>query len=110
MLTKPLQLKQGHREGGQRGTMTPGPIGFRKAVGFSGPSRGAMSLRGAHRNDTEKAAYEALFFGDHLMFDRKNRLNFGEDFFFLRSYHNSDKTAAFSPSVLAFTKPEIRHI
>ena len=30
-------------------------------------------------------------------------------FFFWRSHHNSDKTAAFSPSVLEFTKPEIRH-
>ena len=46
-------------------TMTPGPMdfrgpmGFRKAVGFSGPSRGPMSSRGAHRNDTEKSACEA---------------------------------------------------
>ena len=43
---------KGHREGGQRGTMTPGPmvfrepIGFRKVVGFS---------------DSE----EHFFFGDH---------------------------------------------
>ena len=45
--------------------MTPGPMdfrgpmGFKKAVGFSGPSRGPMSSRGAHRNDPEKSAYEA---------------------------------------------------
>ena len=51
------------RGGGQEGTMTPGPMGFRKAVGFRGP----MSSRGAHRNDTEKSACgpEDFFFGDH---------------------------------------------
>ena len=53
------------RGGGQGGLMTPGPMdfrgpmGFRKAVGFSGPSRGPMSSRGSHRNDTEKLACEA---------------------------------------------------
>ena len=46
---------QGCREGGQVGTKTPGPMdfrgpikgpmGFRKAVGFSGLSRGLMSSR-----------------------------------------------------------------
>ena len=60
-----LSPDQGHREGGQGGTMTPGPMDFRgpmvlrKAVGFSGPSRGPMSSRGAHGNDTEKSACEA---------------------------------------------------
>ena len=34
-------------------------MGFRKAVGFSGPSRGPMSSRGAHRNDIEKSACKA---------------------------------------------------
>ena len=67
-------------------------MGFRKAVGFSKPSRGPMSLRGAHRNNAERSAYEA------------------KKHFFWRSHHNSDKTAAFSPSVLEFTKPEIRNI
>ena len=52
---KILKVKSGHREGGQGGTMTPGPMDFRKAVGHSGPSRGPMSSRGAHRNDTEKS-------------------------------------------------------
>ena len=33
-----------------------------------------------------------------------------EDLFFWKSHHNSDKTATFSPSVLEFTKQEIRHI
>ena len=53
------------RRGEAGGTMTPGaidfrgPMGFRKAVGFSGPSRGPMSSRGAHRKDTENSACEA---------------------------------------------------
>ena len=60
-----ISLQQGHQEGGQGGTMTPGPMdfrgpmGFRTAVGFSGPSRGPMSSRRAHQNDTEKSACEA---------------------------------------------------
>ena len=47
-----LTTTQGRREGGQGGTMTSGPrdfrgrMGFRKAVGFSGPSRGPMSSSG----------------------------------------------------------------
>ena len=51
-------------EGGG-GTMIPGPMdfrgpmGFRKAIGFSGPSRGPLSSRGAHRHDTEKSVSEA---------------------------------------------------
>ena len=31
-------------------------------------------------------------------------------FFFCRSHYFSDQTAAFSPFVLDFTKPEFRHI
>ena len=41
---------QGHREGGQGGTMTPGPMDFR------GPTRGAMGFRRAHSNGTTKSA------------------------------------------------------
>ena len=33
-----------------------------------------------------------------------------KNFYFLRSRHNLDKTAALFPSVLEFTKPEFRHI
>ena len=48
-----------------------GPMGFRKAVGFSGPSRGPMSLKRTHQNDTEKSACEAwrpfFFHGNHLI-------------------------------------------
>ena len=49
-----MRCTQGHR-GGLGGEMTPGPMGFRKAVGFRRP----MSSRGAHQNDTEKSACEA---------------------------------------------------
>ena len=107
--------EQGHREGGQGGTMTPGPMGFSKPVGFSGPSRGRMSSRGDHRNDTEKSECEAwrpFFFGNHLFSTEKTvRISVKTFFlFFWRSQHNSDKNAAISSSVLEFTKPEIRHI
>ena len=40
---------------GQGGTMTLGPMDFRKAVGHRGP----MSSRGVNRNETEKSACEA---------------------------------------------------
>ena len=65
--------------GVQGGTMTPGPMdfrgpmrkpmSFRKAFGFSGPSRGQKSSRGAHRNDTEISKWGLKTF----FFDRKNR-------------------------------------
>ena len=61
--------RAGPPRGGAGGTLTPGPMdfrgpmkgpmGFRKAVGFSGPSIGPIRSRGAHRNDTEKSACEA---------------------------------------------------
>ena len=35
---------------------------------------------------------------------------FFEDLFFWRSHQNPHKTVAFSPSVLEFTKPEMRNI
>ena len=43
------------------GELMRGPMGFRKAAGFSGPSRGPMSSKGAHRNFGED-----LFFLDIL--------------------------------------------
>ena len=90
----PVQTSRATKRGGQGVTMTPGtmdfrgPLGIRKAVGFSGPSRGSPN------------------------FERKKRSIFGEDlfFFFRRSHHISNKTAAFSLCILKFTKPEIRHI
>ena len=60
--------KQGHQEGGQGVTMTPG------AMEFGGPwaSKGPMSSKLAQRN-----------FGENLFY-----------FFVMRSHHNLDKTAA----------------
>ena len=70
---------QGRREVGAGWTMTPGPMEFREPIG----SRKAVGF-----SDSED-----LFF---LYFGRKKRCNFGEDlFFFRRSHHNSDQTAAF---------------
>ena len=75
-----VNLWRGPPRGGQGGTMTAGlmdfrgPMGFRKAVGFSGPSRGPMSSRGVHRDDTEKSACEAwrpFFFRDRLISSEK---------------------------------------
>ena len=111
---------QGRREGGQGGTMTlgsmdfRGPMGFRKAVDFSGPSRGSMSSRGAHGNDTEKSACEAwrpfcFVFCRSPNFDRKN-LRISVKTFYTSIYHFSDQTTAFFPSILDFTKPDIQHI
>ena len=48
--------------------------------------------------------------GDHLVLTEKTVRISVKAFFFLRSHHNSDKTAAFFPSVLEITKPELRHI
>ena len=107
-------------------------MGFRKDVGFSGPSRGPieMTLRNQHVRPEDLF----FFFGDHLISTGKtvrilvqnffifedHQISTGKGvkisvktfffFFFWSSHHNSDKTAAFSPSVLEFTKPEIRHI
>ena len=80
-----LPPDQGRREEGARGTMTPGPIGFRKADGFSGPAEGPMSSRGAHQKNTEKLACEALktfFFGDHLISIGKSVRILVKTFFF----------------------------
>ena len=71
------------------------PIGFRKAVGFS-------------RNQHVRP--KNIFFGDHQISTGNTVKILVKTFFFWRSHHNSDKTAAFSPSVLEFTKPEIRNI
>ena len=74
--------------------MTPGPMDFRGPVGFRGPSRGPMGFQRTHRNDTEKSVC-----GRPKTF-----------FFFFWSHQIPDKTVAFSPSVLEFTKPEMRNI
>ena len=70
--------------------MTPGsmdfggPMGFRKAAGYSGPSRGPMSSKVAHRNDIKKSTCDSEIIWRTPNFDQKNRYNFGEDLFFWR--------------------------
>ena len=110
---------QGRREGGQGGTMTPEPMGFRKAVGLSGPSRGPMSSReGPSKWHWEISMWSLktfssfffFFFGDHLNSTGKTVRISVKTFFF------SEITSFFEPNysifsvILDFTKPEIRHI
>ena len=57
-----------------------------------------------------KFRWRPFFFFWSLDFGRKNSRSFGEDLFFWRSHHFLDQTAAFSPSILDFTKPEFHHI
>ena len=74
----------GPPRGGAGGTMTPGPMGIRKAVGFSEPIE--MTLRnqnmrleelfffGYHQISTGKTvkfSVKTFFFGDHLILTRK---------------------------------------
>ena len=66
----------------------------------------------SHQNPEKTLAFflEDIFFGDHKTI-RTKPWNFSvKIFFFLRSHENPDKTVAFSPSVLEFTKPEMRII
>ena len=76
--------------------MTTGPMGFRKAVGFRGPIE--MTLRNQHVRPED------------LFFSTEKTVRISVKTFFWRSHHNSEKNAAFSLSVLEFTKPEIRLI
>ena len=81
--------------------MTPGPMDFRgpmvfrKAVSFRGPIE--MTLRNQHVKP------EDLCFGVHL-------ISTGKTVRIWSSHHFSDQNTAFSPCILDFTKPEIRHI
>ena len=73
-------------------------------------ARGPQTSGGPWASGKPMASAEGPFFWRSRNFDRKNRWDFGEDPFFWRSYHFSDQTTAFSPSILDFTKPNIRHI
>ena len=69
--------------------MTPGPMGFRKAADFSGPSRGpiGMTLRNQHVRPEDP-----FFFGDHLILIKKNvRISVKTFFYFLRSLNFDQK-------------------
>ena len=98
--------EQGHREGG-RGYNDPG------AHGLWGPMRLPMGFRKARKGPIKwhlEMSMWDLLFGDHLILAEKTVRIPVKNFFFLRSHHNLDKTAALFPSVLEFTKPEFRHI
>ena len=77
------------RGGGQGGTMTPGPTVFR---GPMSSRRGPSKLHWVINKRAIEIARVGLFF-------------LWRPFFFRRSHHIWDQTAAFSLSVLDFTKP-----
>ena len=84
-----------------------------RPLASGGPAEGQWTSEGGHRNHTEKSDVktETFFFVDHLISTGKTaRILVKTFFFFWRSHHNLHKSAGFSPSVLEFTKPEIRHI
>ena len=106
--------------------MTPGPMDFRGPVGFRGPSRGPMGFQRAHGLSKSPSKWHweiSMWKTKDLSFcfleiTSKSGQNWGIfpwrpffSFFFLFfwSHQISDKTVAFSPSVLEFTKPETRN-
>ena len=101
---------------GAGGTMTPGPMDFRGPitgpVGFRGPSRGPIGFRGpikmTLRNQYVKN--RRPFFFEITSKSQENWHFSLKTFFFWKSHQNPDKTMAFSPSVLEFTKPKMPHV
>ena len=73
-------------------------------------------LFGDHQISTWKTvriSVKTFFFfisGDHLISTVLSIRISVQTFFFWRSHHFSDQTTAFFPSILDFTKPEIRRI
>ena len=122
----------------KKGDNDPGVHGLRVAHHgarwLQGAQQGPMGwLQRAHRNDTEKSvcgrpkifffwrshqnpektvdfSSKTFFFGDHMTIRTKLWKFSVKTFFFWRSHENPDKTVAFSPSVLEFTKSEMRII
>ena len=94
------------------GAMTLEPMGFRGAhhevVGFRGPSIELMEMTLRYQHVKTEDLFFFFFFGDNLISTRKT-VRISVKTFFLGD-HNLDKTGVFSPSVLGFAKPEIRHI
>ena len=84
-----MASNQGHRKGGQGGTMTPGPMEF----------LGPMSSTEAHRNFCED-----LFFGDHLILTVKTARISVKTFFYVFGDHIIMWTK------LEFTTSEMQHI
>ena len=98
---------QGLREGG---TMTPGPMMFR------GPMRGPIQTALSNKRAIEIARVDQIveisvknFFLFQITWFRPEKQSKFRwrpfFFFFLRSHHFWDQTAAFSPSVYDITKP-----
>ena len=113
IVTDILALAPGPPRGGQGGQSPRGSWASRRLMASVRPAEGPWAREGSYRNDSEKLPCEALktfFFEDHLISTGKTVRISVKTFFFLRSHHFSDQTAAFSPSILDFTKPEIRHI
>ena len=99
------------RGGGKGGQWPPGPMEFR------GPKRGPMSSRGGPskwhwevKGPSKSHVNRLICFGDHLISAGKTVKISEKTFFVWRSHHFSDQTAAFSPSILDFTKPQFRHV
>ena len=117
--------EQSHREGG-RGVQWPrdpwtlggpwgGPWASVRPLASAGPTKGPWAREGPIKmtlRNQHVRSEDLFFFGDHLISTKKTVRISVKNFFFVfwRPHHNSEKTAAFSPSVLEFTKPEIRHI
>ena len=98
--SSPINHDQGRREGGgQGGTMTPGPMDFRKPI--------EMTLRNQHMKPDDLFFF--FWWSSHLISTGKTVRILVKTFFF-NSHHFSDQTTAFSPSISDFTKSEICHI
>ena len=96
--------------GGAGGTMTPGSMEFR---GPDELERGPIQMTLRSEGPSKSHVKSFMSFADHLILAGKTvKISVKTFFFFFfwRSHHFSDQTAAFSSSMLDFTKPEFRHI
>ena len=106
-------LLAGPTRRGVGGTMILGLMDFRGPtmgpVGFRGPSKGPIEM--TQRNQYVEDRRPFFCFGDHIKI-RKKLWHFSVKTFFggEKSHQNPDKTVAFSPSVLEFTKQEMHNI
>ena len=82
--------------------MTPGPWALGGSWASVGPIMGLVGFRGPSREPMG-------FRGPIGMTSRNQDVEDGRTFFFWRSHQNLEKTVAFFPFVLEFTKPEIRN-
>ena len=79
----------GPPRGGQEGTMTPGYMDYRgpwasgRPMASAGPAEGPWAREGLIEMTVRNQHVRPFFFWWSLIFDGKNRENFGEDVFFL---------------------------